>query len=129
MSTADSQLTRRRLLAAGAGGAVAALAAPDLLHAGAARRGAAPLKRGGTLTVTLEQPDSVFLYLLGLPFTSIVPRDVVERLGDKQFGLKPVGTGPFKMTSADPTRHVTLERNTAYWNPPRPYADRVEWNI
>src|SRR5947207_1944615 len=60
MSTADSQLTRRRLLAAGAGGAVAALAAPDLLHAGAARRGAAPLKRGGTLVFGMDSAASGF---------------------------------------------------------------------
>jgi ABC-type transport system substrate-binding protein len=48
-----------------------------------------------TLTVELEQPDSAFLYLLGLPFTGVVPRDVVEELGNDGFNLAPVGTGPF----------------------------------
>src|SRR6266508_450793 len=70
----------------------------------------------GTLTIALEKPDSVFLYLLGLPFAGIVPRDVVEEVGDKKFNFAPVGTGPFLMKDVDPSKGLALERNPAYWD-------------
>jgi len=82
-----------------------------------------------TLTIELEQPDSVILFLLGLPFASIVPRDVVEDAGDKKFNFAPVGTGPFTMTDVDPSRGLVLERNANYFDPQRPYVDRVEWSF
>jgi ABC-type transport system substrate-binding protein len=82
-----------------------------------------------TLTVELEQPDSAFLYLLGLPFTGVVPRDVVEELGNDGFNLAPVGTGPFKLSEPITLdESFVLERNTDYWDPERPYVDQVEWN-
>jgi ABC-type transport system substrate-binding protein len=82
-----------------------------------------------TLTIELEQPDSVLLFVLGLPFASIVPRDVVEEVGKKAFNFAPVGTGPFRMTKVDPSSRIILERNEQYWDPERPYLDRVQWNI
>jgi ABC-type transport system substrate-binding protein len=81
-----------------------------------------------TFTIELEQPDSVMLYLLGLPFASIVPRDVIEEAGDG-FNFAPVGTGPFTMTDVDPDAGLVLERFANYWNPDVPLLDRVEWTI
>ncbi len=82
-----------------------------------------------TLTIELEKPDSVLLYLLGLPFASIVPKDVVSDVGDKKFNFAPVGTGPFQMKDVDPSKSLVLERYADYWDPERPYLDRVEWTI
>jgi peptide/nickel transport system substrate-binding protein len=82
-----------------------------------------------TLTIELEKPDSVMLYVLGLPFASIVPSDVVEDVGDKKFNFAPVGTGPFVMKDVDPSKSLVLERFPDYWNPELPYLDRVEWTI
>ena len=36
------------------------------------------------------------------------------------------GTGPFKLVSYEPDRRIVVERNTAYYDPTRPYLDRVE---
>ncbi len=82
-----------------------------------------------TLTIELGQPDSVLLYLLGLPFMSIVPKDVVEQVGDKKFNFAPVGTGPFTMKNVNPSKSLVLERFPDHWDPQKPYLDRVEWTI
>jgi peptide/nickel transport system substrate-binding protein len=36
------------------------------------------------------------------------------------------GTGPFKLVSYEPDRKIVVERNAAYYDPMRPYLDRVE---
>ena len=37
-----------------------------------------------------------------------------------------VGTGPFRLVSYEPSRLTVLERNPSYYDPERPYLDRVE---
>jgi ABC-type transport system substrate-binding protein len=80
-----------------------------------------------TFTIEMERPDSVVLYVLALPFASIVPRDVVTQLGAKKFASAPIGSGPFKMTSVNFARGQVLDRNEKYWKPGIPYVDRVNW--
>ncbi|SFJ85062.1 ABC transporter substrate-binding protein [Bradyrhizobium sp. cf659] len=36
------------------------------------------------------------------------------------------GTGPFKLASYEPDRRIVVERNPAYYDPARPYLDRIE---
>ena len=64
-----------------------------------------------------------------MPFASVVPRDVVEDLGDEKFNLAPVGTGPYTMSDVDLEKGLVLERFADYRDPERPYIDRVEWTI
>lgn len=56
---------------------------------------------------------------------SIVPRHVVEALGDEAFNRAPVGSGPYRF--ADWTRgvSVTLTRNDSYWGDPGPFETAV----
>jgi ABC-type transport system substrate-binding protein len=82
-----------------------------------------------TLTVELEQPDSVFLYLLGLPFAGIVPRDVVEDVSGEEFNFAPVGTGPYAMRDVQPSEGLVLERFADHWNQDVGFVDQVQWNI
>ncbi len=37
-----------------------------------------------------------------------------------------IGTGPFRLVSYEPSRLTVMERNPAYYDPERPYVDRVE---
>ncbi|MFW6049228.1 MAG: ABC transporter substrate-binding protein [Candidatus Bipolaricaulota bacterium] len=48
----------------------------------------------------------------------IVPPDYVEEVGDKEFNLKPVGTGPFEFVRWDQGNRVVLKRNADYWDGP-----------
>jgi peptide/nickel transport system substrate-binding protein len=55
----------------------------------------------------------------------IVPAKVVA--GDlASLSTTANGTGPFKLASYEPDRRIFVERNPAYYDPTRPYLDRVE---
>ncbi|MFV0475571.1 MAG: ABC transporter substrate-binding protein, partial [Pikeienuella sp.] len=40
-----------------------------------------------------------------------------------------VGTGPFRLVSSEPDRLIAVERNPDYYDPERPYVDRVELHV
>ncbi|MEM9061589.1 MAG: ABC transporter substrate-binding protein [Pseudomonadota bacterium] len=56
---------------------------------------------------------------------TIVSRGAIESMGLSEYGLKAVGTGPFKVTDHQLGQSMTLERNEAYWDPNRPGVDKV----
>jgi peptide/nickel transport system substrate-binding protein len=45
----------------------------------------------------------------------IVPQKAYEAAGAAAFGLKPIGTGPYKVASFTPNQQVVLEANKNYW--------------
>ncbi|SCK31243.1 ABC transporter substrate-binding protein [Streptomyces sp. WMMB 322] len=54
--------------------------------------------------------------LAGLSVNEIVPPGYVEKVGDKKFAAKPVGTGPFTFKDWQPNERITLEANRKYWD-------------
>ncbi|CDZ41522.1 ABC transporter substrate-binding protein [Neorhizobium galegae] len=58
----------------------------------------------------------------------IIPASIAT--GDlKSLSTKAVGTGPFKLVSYEPDRLIVVERNPNYYDPARPYLDRVEIQV
>ncbi len=56
---------------------------------------------------------------------TIVSRGALESLGPQQYGLTPVGTGPFRVTGHQLGQAITLERFDDYYDPDRPKLDKV----
>ena len=56
---------------------------------------------------------------------TIVSRGALGSMGDSQYGLTPVGTGPFKIIEHQLGQGVKLERNADYYDPERPMLDKV----
>ena len=87
-------------------------------------------KMGGhKLKIKLKGPEASFLVKTlerssGRAMT-IVSRGGLESLGLEQYGLTPVGTGPFKVTDHQLGQAVTLERFEGYYDPDRPKLDKV----
>ena len=77
-----------------------------------------------TLKLHLKRPSGSLLALMGGRGGFIVSKAAFERLGDR-FGANPVGSGPFKFVEWASGSHVTVERNSEYWQPGRPFLDRV----
>ncbi len=77
------------------------------------------------VSITNSIVDSTF----PLAFTSlfIVPREEVERLG-REFGQRPVGSGPFIFVSWTRDDRVLLKENPDYWEG-RPFISALEYRI
>ncbi|MFQ5973381.1 MAG: ABC transporter substrate-binding protein, partial [Alphaproteobacteria bacterium] len=82
-----------------------------------------------TVKMVLSAPQASFLVKTlerssGRALT-IVSRGGLEQLGEPQYGLTPVGTGPFRVTSHQLGQSVVLERFDQYYDPERPKLDKV----
>ena len=69
------------------------------------------------LTKTLERASGRAM--------TIVSRGGLEQLGPAQYGLTPVGTGPFRVTDHLLGQGLVLEKFADYYDPSRPLLDRV----
>lgn len=56
---------------------------------------------------------------------TIVSRGGLEQLGASQYGLTPVGTGPFRVTDHQMGQAITLERFDGYYDSSRPKLDKI----
>jgi len=73
--------------------------------------------------VRTKEPFAVFLPVLSL--LPLVSPKAVKELG-KDFGRKPIGTGPFIFKEWIPLERVVLEANTAYHGP-KPKVKTIIW--
>ncbi len=68
-----------------------------------------------TVTLHLRHPDASLLFNMSDGLFGVVPRG-----SGKDFGLHPIGSGPFRFVAATQDKEVVLERNPDYWaGPPR----------
>jgi peptide/nickel transport system substrate-binding protein len=63
-----------------------------------------------TVVVKMKRPDAGLLFNMSDGLFGVVPRG-----SGKDFGLHPVGSGPFKFVSAAQDKEVIVERNHDYW--------------
>ena len=77
-----------------------------------------------TVRITMEKPYSPLLYVL-TDRAGMMVSPAAARADGANFGLHPVGTGPFSFVEKIPQDHVTLQRNPDYWQKGRPYLDRI----
>lgn len=82
-----------------------------------------------TVRFRLSAPDASF-FVKTLERSSgramtIVCRGAIEKMGTQKYGLMPVGTGPFRVTSHELGQGLTLEKFAHYYDPERPKLDKV----
>jgi peptide/nickel transport system substrate-binding protein len=76
----------------------------------------------GDHEVTIKTDGAYPVLLAQLVKLSIVPKHVVEKVGDDAFNLAPVGSGPYKFEKWQRGVSVTLARNDDYWGDKGPFA-------
>lgn len=79
-----------------------------------------------TVDIVSKKPLATFLNRLSQVF--IVPQAVVEELGDEEFALNPVGTGPFKFESWATGSELVVTANEDYWDG-APEADSITLKV
>lgn len=76
-----------------------------------------------TVVLTLSAPDAIMYdKARGLTFTAIVAKEAVEKWGN-DYGLHPIGSGPFEFVSFSPGDEVVLQKNEDYYI--QPCLDKV----
>jgi len=80
-----------------------------------------------TLEMTLENPIDPSFPLYE-PGTAILPKEEVEKLGDK-FSTEPVGAGPFKLVKWVKGSEVVIEKFDGYYEQGKPFLDKVIYKI
>jgi oligopeptide transport system substrate-binding protein len=66
-----------------------------------------------TLKIRLKNPDYRFLYVLAMPATAAVAREVVETYGN-DIGAHPIGTGPFALAEYKRSSRISLIANPSF---------------
>lgn len=79
------------------------------------------------LRLHLHKPDASLLENLGEYFY-IVPKHLIERIGDEAFAQAPVGTGPYAFAGRVAGRHIGLRAHKAHWGYP-PSVDGIHIRI
>jgi len=75
-----------------------------------------------TLQIRLMRPFPQLPFTLAQGYAAVVPREAVERYG-RELGLRPVGSGPFRLISFD-TAQAVMEPNPGWrWAPVDIYAE------
>src|SRR5207247_2289572 len=80
-----------------------------------------------TVVVELKEALAPFVATAAVGHAKIVPREVVERLGDA-FASHPVGTGPFKFVRWERGREIVLAANPDYFDG-APRVSRVVYKM
>ena len=88
-----------------------------------------------TVRFNFSRPFAPFMTLLGGGAYGINSPTAVQRLG-RQYGRRPVGTGPYRFVSWAPGTEIVLERNPTFRqlradavNKGAPYADRITLSV
>lgn len=102
----------------------------DPKTASPARTNVGPIKEIAALdplTVKFTLTGAFADFPIALAYTNarIVPAKIIAS-DLASLSTKPNGTGPFKLVSYEPDRKIVVEQNPAYYDPARPYLDRVE---
>jgi oligopeptide transport system substrate-binding protein len=85
-----------------------------------------------TLQVTLKYPFGEFPVTLGHPITAVFPLDYVNKVGQKAFAEKPVGTGPFVVDTWVHNQYIDVSKNPTWWQKSDtngPFVDKIHFPI
>jgi peptide/nickel transport system substrate-binding protein len=78
-----------------------------------------------TAIIHLKHVSGALLDDVAMFASSIEPKKVVEKIGDKAFSEHPVGSGPFMVTEYVRGQKTVLARNPHYWRAGEPLLDGV----
>jgi len=80
-----------------------------------------------TVVIELSKPAPFLLTALSGSESPIIPKHVYQGtdIVSNPHNSAPIGTGPFVFKEFVRGDHILLERNSDYWDKPKPYVDRI----
>ncbi|MBZ9558412.1 ABC transporter substrate-binding protein [Halomonas coralii] len=84
-----------------------------------------------TVVFTLEQPFAPFIQAFEVGTMPMVPRHIYAGTDFRTNPANnhPIGTGPFEFTRWDRGSVIELDKNPDYYEPGKPYLDRILWHV
>ncbi len=81
-----------------------------------------------TVVVNVKGPTPAVLDVLGDGYAKIIPKHIseVDPVHAVSDDLKPIGTGPFRLTEPVTIQLWKMERNPDYFKPGRPFLDAID---
>ena len=79
-----------------------------------------------------SQPHPAILLALSPAFCPILPKHVYDDGQDLKThprNLKPVGSGPYKVTEIKPSEYIIMEKHAGFFIKDRPKFDRLVWRV
>jgi peptide/nickel transport system substrate-binding protein len=70
------------------------------------------------IIIHLKQPDGTLDNELAYLGGVVVPMTYIQRVGDVQFNLHPIGSGPYEFVSQIPGTELRIKAFSGYWNNP-----------
>ena len=80
-----------------------------------------------TVRIHTHRPDPLIETLLSARNAGITSKQYVERVGLDAAGLKPVGSGPYKVLTLKPNEQAILVKHAQFWGEPPPF-DRITYS-
>jgi peptide/nickel transport system substrate-binding protein len=80
-----------------------------------------------TIRIVTDKPDPIFLKKMATVSAAIFPPKATADGGDEAASLKPIGTGPFILSSWVKGEHVTFKANPSYYLPDVPKVEILVW--
>lgn len=79
-----------------------------------------------TVVLNFSRPYAALMnVLVSTSANRIASPTAVQKMGDQEFGLKPVGAGPFEVVSNVVSSELVLKRYDGYWKQGQPYLDQL----
>jgi peptide/nickel transport system substrate-binding protein len=78
-----------------------------------------------TVVIRLAHRFSAAIWYLAHPAASIYPKSYFQKVGEKTFLARPIGSGAFKLASWQHGVRMVLARNPHYWRTGLPHFDRL----
>jgi len=84
-----------------------------------------------TVILRLSEPSLAILSSVNSNGAQLLPKHLYEGTDvlTNPWNNKPIGTGPFVFKEWSKGNHIVLERNPNYWDPDKPYLDRIIFKV
>ncbi len=82
-----------------------------------------------TVRFNLKSPYAAFLSTFFDRVGFIASPTAVQKWGNQDYNLHPVGVGPFQLVDYVSDQQYVLQRNPNYWDKSRPYVDGITFKV
>jgi len=82
-----------------------------------------------TVTITLNEPSASFLGNLCMFNLTVGCKAHWDAVGEQEYSLQPLGTGPYMLKEWKKEEYIILEKNPNYWKEGVPFTNELKYKV